>query len=515
MSLTLRVKDLTSRAVREAIGERGTRVIDTSLAFSDAGQGPTGFVQRALAVASRFGGWLVGSATSLISWGLSQINFGRIWGWMVRTVSRVAVFNWNATDSQIASLQASNTLALFAVWGSATGSTLGWLTGVGVGYGLGLAVPVIGGASLARTIAGATSAEAIDEIQAVLRAALSQTAETAANNLLLEGYKRLRGLLKRTPRDFVERYLGETLAGWMYEHWGVDGAPTLTFAGAIESEIESITSDKVQAFVENAVEEYLDSFIESGFVIAQELDAAYQQYKMQSDRQGQTAARAVTIIPDVNAPHERLYIEGTEQEVKERTAQTITNLRVLGQRDVGEIVGQPIGEYLRAQPHRRKATVIFKSVDGRATTLPDGSVAKRITYTIPDLKRSLTWAELKRAVRPYNWGEFRATANLDNGRQMAVYGATGQEAEDKLKDLLTLSTANIVTLSISQEKDRDFRLRKRLTRVYPYKLKLLVRRFDPDGSSYIDAEGHAYTDINSAIPLWMDEEPPEFTEAIL
>jgi len=48
--------------------------------------------------------------------------------------------------------------------------------------------------------------------------------------------------------------------------------------------------------------------------------------------------------------------------------------------------------------------------------------------------------------------------------------------------------------------------------MYPYKLKLLVRRFDPDGSSYIDADGNAYSDFNYVVPLWPDEEPPEFDQ---
>ena len=510
--VAISLKSLASRATRELVGDKGTRVIETGLSFSDAGQGPDGIIGKIIDKVFRGAGWLTEGLFGLAKWGLSKINFGRIWGWLVNRAARLAVFDWNQTDIEIANLQRGNTVSMFAIWGSATGSTLGWLTGIGVGYAIGLTVPVLGGSTLARAIASATSAEAIDEIQGVLRAAISQTVEVAASNTLLEGYKRLRGLIKRVPPSVLATYFGPENAKFMLEVWGKDGAPSLTFAGSVETAIDRIDSGKVRAFVENAVEEYIDSFIESGYIVANELDAAYQQFKMQNQRNGSDAARAVTIIPDTSAPHERFYVEGTEANVKERVKQTITNLRAIGHRDVGEIVGQPIGEYLRAQPHRRKATVIFKSIDGRATTLPDGTIARRAEYTIPDLELVVNWNELKRAVRPYNWGEWRATANLDNGRQMAVYGATGGEAERKLRDLLTLSSAEIVTLSISQEKDRDFRLRKRTTRMYPYRLKLLVRRYDPDGSSYIDADGNAYSDNNFRIPLWPDEEPPEFTQ---
>jgi len=507
--MTISVKSLASRAVREFIGDKGTREIDTSPAFSDVDQqGGGGFLSKG----GKLTGWLSGAAMSLVNFGLSRISAGRIWGWIVAQGARLAVFNWNATDAEIARLQDSNVLSVYAVWGSVVGASLGWVTGIGVGYGLSLAVPVLGGATLARAISGATTAEAIEEIQAVLRAAINQTIEVIASNKLLEGYKRIRGLFKRVPKDVLRAWGGDYIADFIYDEWGMEGSPQLTIAGEVETAIESIGSDKLRTFVENAVEEYIDSFIEAGYVIANELDSAYQQFKMQNQRRGGTASRAVTIIPDANTPHEKLYVEGTEGDVKERVQQTISNLRVLGHRDLGEIVGQPVGEYLRAQPHRRKATIIFKSLDGRATRLPDGSRARQVTYTIPDLERVLTWNELKRACRPYNWGEWRATANLNNGRQMAVYGASAVEAEDKLRDLLTLSTAEIVTLSISQERDRDFRVKKRLTRMYPYKLKLLVRRFDPDGSSYIDAEGNAYSDFNYVVPLWPDEEPPEFDQ---
>ncbi|NEQ47005.1 MAG: hypothetical protein F6K00_27075 [Leptolyngbya sp. SIOISBB] len=512
MAISIAVKSLASRAVREVVGDKGTRLIETSLAFSDVDQGPDGIVGRVISFLSRGTGWLAQGAWDLIQWGLSKINFGRIWGWIVNSAARIAVFDWNSTDVEITALQANNTIALFSTWGAATGAGLGWLTGIGVGYGLGMAVPVIGGATLAKAIAGATTAEAIDEIQAVLRSAITQTVSTVSNNTVLEGYKRLRGLIKRVPPNLLRVYFGPENADFILNEWGLEGSPTLTFAGEVETQIERIESDRIRAFVENAVEEYIDSFIEAGYVIANELDTAYQQTKLQEGRKGQTASRAVTIIPDVQSPHERIYVEGTEAEVKERAQQAITNLRVLGNRDVGEIVGQPIGDYLRAQPHRRKATITFKDIPGRATRRPDGTRARYADYTIPDLEQVVNWVELKRAVRPYNWGEFRATANLDNGRQMAVYGGTALEAEEKLRDLLTLSTADIVTLSVTQEKDRDIRVRKRMTRMYPYRLKLLVRRFDPDGSSYIDAEGNAFTDNNFTIPLWPDEAPPEFTQ---
>ncbi|MEL6762954.1 MAG: hypothetical protein AAFO87_04675, partial [Cyanobacteria bacterium J06607_6] len=377
--------------------------------------------------------------------------------------------------------------------------------------GVGLGVPVIGGAALAKTITAATTGEAIDELQSYFRQSIQRSFEVTLSNELLTNYKNFRGLVKRVPLGRLTGFFGEDIAKWIKGTWGTEGAATFSFNSSVEGAIENIDSDKIRIFVENAVEEFAESFIEGGFIIASELDTAYQQYRMQNQRAGSTTSRAVTIIPDQRERNEKYYIEGTETEVKQQTQQIITNTRVLGQRDLGEWVGQPIDDYMRAKPHRRKATIIFKEIEGRGYNLPNGTPAKISSYSIPELKQTLSWATIKRATRAYNWGEWRATAMLTGGRQMAVYGATGAEAEDKLKDLLELSTAEIVRLSISQEKDRDIRLKKRVTRMYPFRMKLLIRRFDPDGSSLIDEDGRAYRDINGVVPLWVDEEPKEFT----
>jgi hypothetical protein len=119
------------------------------------------------------------------------------------------------------------------------------------------------------------------------------------------------------------------------------------------------------------------------------------------------------------------------------------------------------------------------------------------------------WADLKQWCRPYQWGEFRANANLDNGRQMAVYGATAQEAEQTLKRLLNLSTANLVTLSITQEKERNIKLKKHPTRMYPAFATLLFRTPSVDLTGRTDLSGDTWDERKERVPIWRDEEPDE------
>lgn len=132
------------------------------------------------------------------------------------------------------------------------------------------------------------------------------------------------------------------------------------------------------------------------------------------------------------------------------------------------------------------------------------------TYTIPDPKTNLSWQRIKRAAKAYNWGRFRCTANLDNGRQMAVYGASPVEAEEKLRELLDLSTAEIVTLSVTEEKDRNPKLKKDMTRLYPATGTMLVRRPSLDTVGRTDLDGNTWDEEHIRFDLWMDEEPEEF-----
>jgi len=130
-----------------------------------------------------------------------------------------------------------------------------------------------------------------------------------------------------------------------------------------------------------------------------------------------------------------------------------------------------------------------------------------VTYSIPDAKLGLTWREIKQAANSFTWGRYRATANLNNQRQMAVYGASPAAARSKLKELLRLSTAEILTLSISEEEERDPRLRKEPTQMYPAFATLFMRRSSVDGQGRVLIDGRDLDETLIRIPLYPKDEP--------
>ncbi|NER78963.1 MAG: hypothetical protein F6K42_05170 [Leptolyngbya sp. SIO1D8] len=509
--MDITASSLLSRTVRENVLRGGKRTLSTGLSFTETDDGQGGIIGF---LSDIFGGsisWLTANALKLVRWGLSKINFAGVFQWLVNTAGRIAIFDWNKTDQEIAQLMRQNNLSIIARWGALVGNGLGWLSGAAIGYGISLTLPVIGGATLARTIAATVGREALEELSALTLNATTDTIATGLSNTFLGGYLNLRKYLKSRPIGELKTLFGDETGEWIRYHWGNDGEPDISFANQLEESIESIESDGWRTFIENATEEFIDGFIESGFVVAMELDAAYQQQRMQDLQSGATTPRELLITPDRDAPHETFYLGGQERAVKEKAIDLITNHRVLGYRDIGQIVGQPAEDWYRAKPQLRVATVVFKSVPGKGWTTADGSRAKVATYTIPDLETRLTWSEIKTYIKPFTWGRYRATCNLDNGRQMAVYGASGAEAERVIRDFLRLTTAEILTLSITEEKDRDIRNRKDPTPMYPYRLSLLVRRPQALGEGLTDLSGNRFDEAKTNIPLWVEEEPEEFS----
>jgi hypothetical protein len=150
---------------------------------------------------------------------------------------------------------------------------------------------------------------------------------------------------------------------------------------------------------------------------------------------------------------------------------------------------------------------------------------------IPDVKRSaLTWDTIKLACggeNGYMWGRFLCTANLSNRRQIQVYGASGAEAEERLKAFVALSTATITSLSISEQKKEGKRatgllLYKEPTRIYPAYFAILnsqkiaiesklerEQRDNRDGRVTPTLGGTFLRTRTQKIPLWGPSEPPD------
>jgi hypothetical protein len=329
-----------------------------------------------------------------------------------------------------------------------------------------------------------------EEIRSQLSGFLNVTRNSLTRNIVLASFLSLRQLKRFGLAPVTE----------VREPW--------TIAGAIEERVESIENQALQTFVENFIEGAVESLIEVGYVVSYSIEDYYRSQKMANESQfGQD--RGVKLIPNRENDDEFTVLTGPQTLIKQNIETAITAHRWVYNRDVGPIVGAPAEDWLRAGVQRRKLTIIFKSKPSPPwVSTPGQPSLKQTTITIPDAKVGLSWQDIKAKAKPYTWGKYRATANLDNGRQMALYGASPQEAELAIRDFIQLSTAEILTLSVTEEKDRHPDLKKEPRQMYPAYASLLVRRGTAERSNLTDLSGQDYKQELRRMELWTDREPP-------
>ncbi|NEU76950.1 hypothetical protein PI95_031755 [Hassallia byssoidea VB512170] len=230
---------------------------------------------------------------------------------------------------------------------------------------------------------------------------------------------------------------------------------------------------------------------------------------------------------------DEIILSGSEETLKPIISLLIGVHQLLENRDIGDIVGMPLEEFVRAQPHTIKLTIFWYPNKTPPFSAGHSEKLVRPYCNIPDVdKKKLDWGIIKQAAggtNGYSWGRFRATANLDNGRQMKIHASTEEEASKMLKNLAELSTAKILTLSITEEKKEGRReqyqtLFKETTKVYPAYFvvinseKILVESERQRTQKISNLKSTTKADFKrkrtQKIFLWVDKEP-ELTKEII
>ncbi|MEH2242352.1 hypothetical protein [Nostoc sp.] len=224
----------------------------------------------------------------------------------------------------------------------------------------------------------------------------------------------------------------------------------------------------------------------------------------------------------VLARKEKIVLAVNRNNYKSVVSQAIANRTLIENRDIGDFVGTPIEDYVRAKVETIKLTVFFFNFRQPPFKARSGFRFVRATYNIPDAnKAKLDWLTIKNAcggTEGYTWGRFRATANLDNGRQMQVYGGSDEIAVNMLRSLAAFSIAKILTLTVAEEKKEgrraeNKRMYKEDIRVYPaffsvvnFKKVVVEEQREYSGINATLA-GDFHRSRTKKIPLWVEKEP--------
>jgi len=473
-----------------------------------------GLIGRIISTVKNFFGWVWTGVQEGFRRSVDRLLsslFTTAFGYLIQTFNTLWTFDWNASDKELQDLIKSQETLLGAAWGSFAGQGVGWIASLGVGYGMGHRCPVIGSGSLARLIASRVAEEAGEELALGLRSALQVTLGVATRSFILTRYADVRRWIKSLPQDRLAGIVGAPAANWLKNEWGAENGPNMSMAETLDNTIEKIPSQFWRTFVEELIEESWDSFIEGGYIVAQELDSALAANRLQKKLGEGGTQRTIEVVPDKEAKDEKLrYFAVPQDTLIPQIQNDINQHRLLYNRDVGQIIGKPESTWGIANTYLRQLTIIFRSNPAPPWRDSTGKRAKEASYSIPDAKIGLTWNDIKLAAKPFNWGKYRATARLNNRRQMAVYGATPAEAKDTLRDLLRLTTAEIIALSVTEEDERPVRLRKTTTRMYPAFATLISRRSNVSQNGIVTLDDKLLEQKLYRFPLWVDSEPNDF-----
>ena len=490
------LRELASRKIRES--STGGNLIRTWSASATTTNKDKGFLETIIDGALRFGNFIISGITSLISF-----SFTKLWSWIVSATQFIYNFDWNISDTAIDKQIEGLWNSFGGILGGAVGRAIGW-----IGCGLVPAATVFSfNQSLGTYLLKEVGEQALDEMLDAATAVINAGFRMGAQATFLWLYKDVRRALKDPSNPFGKALRG-VLGEKTVDNWGT--GESWTFAKAVEKKIESIPNAFWRNFAEEAFEEGTEACIEAGFAVAGGIDAYLAQQKMASNSV-LGSDRTVEITPDRSAPDERIVLSGPEAVLRPTIVNVMATYQMLGNRDVGVLInGTPVDEYITPGVQERSLFIEFREKSAPPWKMPSGKRARCREITIPDIKRGLTWEEVKLAAKQYTSGQRLVTARLNNGRQMQCYASTESEGLQKIKELLQLSTAEILPNGVRDSGYTDPTPRRRSLPyiVYPCKAVLTWKKRTTDLQGREDIAGNIWEEHRIEFDLWPENAPP-------
>lgn len=467
---------------------------------------------------SGFGGFNVGNGlrSSVGNFLKKEFSYAEVFGKMVQFQQQLSTFDWNQTDEELRARYKQMELQMASAMGGLVGRSIGSAVAIGLGGAAGLVVPKISSGQLAKRLVEAASEEARDEIVGEVSAVMTQVKNMAFSALAIETYINFRNALKKAPDSLLLAIYPPATVDFIKNTWGNKEAQPLVLQEALEEKIESITNPRIRAFVEEMVEEFFESIIETGYIIASELDSALREFQL--DRV-QNTERIITLQTIADEPNsERFVIDADNyEEAEDEIRNTIQQWRIMQNRSVGQIITRDV-EILESHPQLRRLEIIFKSRPYPPFINSDGTQSQIAVLTIPNFKDAITWSALRRDLKYsktepcYYWGDHGAALRFTDKRKIQIkYDRTRMTKESisaVLKSFAELSKGEIKTISASEIIEQPRQLRDDGIGMYPVSCKIINRNL----TNLNQSEANRLPTTSYEFDLWTDNEPANFYE---
>jgi len=489
------LRDLASRRIRAT--STGGNLIRSWNASAIVTTNNGGLVETIINGAVRFGNFLISAISSAISF-----SFTKLWSWIVGGIQYIYNFDWNISDTAIDKQIEGLWNSFGGILGGATGRAIGWIS-----CGLVPAASIFTfNQSLGTHLLLEVGEQAIDEMLDAASEVINAGFRMGAQATFLWLYKDVRRALK-DPNNIFGQGLRAVLGPKTIDNWGT--GESWTIAKAVEKKIEAIPSVFWRNFTEQMLEEGSEACIEAGYAVAGGIDAWLAQQAMQRNSL-LGSDRTVEITPDRSAPDERIVLSGPEAVLRPAIVQVMATHQMLGNRDVGVLInGTPVDDVITPGVQERRLVIEFKEKTAPPWVMPSGKRARKRQITVFSVKRGLTWEEIKLAAKQYTSGQRLVNAQLTDGHQMQCYASTENEGLQKIKELLKLSTAELLPNGVrdSGYVNPTARRRELPYLVYPSKAVLVWKKRSPNLDGREDTAGQLWTEERIEFDLWPNTEP--------
>ncbi len=224
-----------------------------------------------LAIAGLAGLGTVGALTvSLLGAGAIYFSVTQIVSIVASTTNFVVNFDVNQTDQQLDQILIQKLESFYGLLGQVVGSSMGYLVCGAIPGALSFAFNPAVGAAIMRDLDDDARSEILGQVNVIARTAF----QTMINAELVNRFKSSRRFLKKNPNNPFAKAVRGILGEENWKKWGDANNSSFTIhQNIIEKRIQAIPDKGKREFFEQALEGFADSCLESGYIVANNLDS--------------------------------------------------------------------------------------------------------------------------------------------------------------------------------------------------------------------------------------------------
>lgn len=209
-------------------------------------------------------------SAGLIGAGIAGFSLTQLVAIVSQTTNFVVNFDINQTDQQLDQLLAQRIEGFYGLLGQTVGASMGYLVCGALPGAVAFAFNPAVGAAIMRDLDDDARSEILGQVNVIARTAF----QTLINAELANRFKSSRRFLKKNPSNPFAKTIRSILGEETWKKWGDSNNTSFTIhQNIIEKKIESIQDKGKREFLEQALQGFADSCLESGYIVANNLDS--------------------------------------------------------------------------------------------------------------------------------------------------------------------------------------------------------------------------------------------------